>query len=91
VTSAQDHEPLRLTYLIDGPHVDRAYRSIVPELGATDQIGGGLSVKIYKTARKLVICIKGASISSCRAATNSWLRLALVASEVDELITEMLD
>ena len=88
---AQDHESLSLTYLIRDLEVNRAYRSIIPELEATGQIGGDLSVKIYKTARELVICIKGRNISSCRAATNSWLRLALVASEVDELITEMLD
>ena len=91
MTGAQKDESLRLTYFIGSPHAGHVYRSIVPELAATDQIGEDLSVKIHKTARKLVICIKGANISSCRAATNSWLRLALVASEVDELITEMLD
>lgn len=91
MTGAQKDESLKLTYFIGSPDADRVYRSIVPELAATDQIGGDLSVEIHKTARKLVICIKGANISSCRAATNSWLRLALVASEVDELITEMLD
>lgn len=90
MTGAQDHESLSLTYFLGGPHVDRVYRSIVPELETTDQIGGELSVKIYETARKLIICIKGTNISSCRAATNSWLRLALVATEVDELITGML-
>lgn len=90
-TGAQDHESLSSMYVIDGPHVDCVYRSITPELETTDLVGGNLSIKIYETARKLVIYIKAARISSCRAATNSWLRLALVATEVDELVTEMLD
>jgi tRNA threonylcarbamoyladenosine modification (KEOPS) complex Pcc1 subunit len=45
-------------------------------------------VTVRETAEKLIIDITASDVASCRSATNSWLRLALVATEVDELVAD---
>ena len=87
----QSRESLSSTYVINCSHVDCVYQSLVPERETIELIRGDVSVKIYETGGKLIIHIKATNMSSCRAATNSWLRLALVATEVDELVNELLD
>jgi len=82
---------LSATYLIDARNVDYLYESISPELETIAIAGARSSVKIHKTANKLVINIKASDIPSCRAATNSWLRLALTATDVDELVADTLE
>jgi tRNA threonylcarbamoyladenosine modification (KEOPS) complex Pcc1 subunit len=79
------------TYLIDANNIDYPYRSITPELKTIDVAGKRASVRVYKTPTRLVINIKASDISSCRAATNSWLRLALIATDVDELVADTLE
>jgi tRNA threonylcarbamoyladenosine modification (KEOPS) complex Pcc1 subunit len=90
MNNAPNHKRLSSTYLIDARNVDYLYRSISPELETIAIAGARSSVRIHKTAKKLVINIKASDITSCRAATNSWLRLALVAIDVDELVTDTL-
>jgi tRNA threonylcarbamoyladenosine modification (KEOPS) complex Pcc1 subunit len=90
VNNAQNCKTLSSTYLIDASNVDYLYRSIAPELETIGIAGERSSVSINKTVKKLIINIKASDIASCRAATNSWLRLALVAADVDELVADAL-
>ena len=78
------------TYCIETQNVDYLYRSITPELETIAIAGTRSSVTVRKTAQKVVIDITASDIASCRSATNSWLRLALVATEVDELAADTL-
>ena len=77
---------LNTTFFVDAPNADYLYQSITPELETISVAGLRSSVKIFKTAKKLVINIEASDIASCRAAMNSWLRLALVGAEVDEIV-----
>jgi len=81
-----NHNTVSSTYIIDTENVDYLYRSITPELKTICAAGVRASVSIYKTPKRLVINIKASDMTSCRAATNSWLRLALIAADVNELI-----
>ena len=81
-----NHKTVNSTYIIDTNNVDYLYRSITPELKTISTAGARASVKIHKTPKSLVINIKASDITSCRAATNSWLRLALIATDVNELV-----
>ncbi|HYC20489.1 MAG TPA: KEOPS complex subunit Pcc1 [Candidatus Bathyarchaeia archaeon] len=87
-----DHntQMLHSKYLIETQNVDYLYRSITPELETIAIAGTRSSVTIRKTAEKLVIDITASDVASCRSATNSWLRLALIATEVDELVADTL-
>jgi tRNA threonylcarbamoyladenosine modification (KEOPS) complex Pcc1 subunit len=86
VNNIHDHKTVSSTYIIDANSVDYLYRSITPELKTIGTAGGRASVRVQKTPKRLVINIKASDITSCRAATNSWLRLALIAADVDELV-----
>jgi tRNA threonylcarbamoyladenosine modification (KEOPS) complex Pcc1 subunit len=87
----QDKKNLSSKYLIDTGNVDHLYQSIAPELKTIGFAGRRASVTINKTTGRLIINIKASDVTSCRAATNSWLRLALIATEIDELITDVLE
>jgi tRNA threonylcarbamoyladenosine modification (KEOPS) complex Pcc1 subunit len=88
VNNIHNHKTVSSTYIIDTNSVDYLYRSITPELKTSGPAGGRASVRVNKTPKRLVINIKASDITSCRAATNSWLRLALIATDVDELIAD---
>lgn len=81
---------LHSTYFIETQNADYVYRSITPELETIAIAGTRSSVTVRKTAEKLIIHITASDVASCRAATNSWLRLALIATEVDELVADTL-
>ena len=81
---------LNSTFFVDSRNADYLFQSITPELETISIAGLRSSVKIYKTAKELVINIEASDIPSCRAAMNSWLRLALVAVEVDEIVIDAL-
>jgi len=81
---------LHSAYFIETQNVDYLYRSITPELQTMASAGTRSSVTVRKTAEKLVIHIEAMDVASCRSTTNSWLRLALIATEVDELIADIL-
>lgn len=80
---------LHATYSIAAEDVDYLYQSIIPELKTITIAGTRSSVSVRKTAEKLVIHITASDVASCRSATNSWLRLALIASELDEIVADM--
>jgi tRNA threonylcarbamoyladenosine modification (KEOPS) complex Pcc1 subunit len=86
VNNTHNNKTVRTTYIIDANSVDYLYQSITPELKTIGTAGGRASVTVKKTPKKLVINIKASDITSCRATTNSWLRLALIATDIDELI-----
>ncbi|MGZ4849711.1 MAG: KEOPS complex subunit Pcc1 [Halobacteriota archaeon] len=88
----RDHntQMLHSTYFIETQNVDYLYRSITPELETIAIAGTRSSVTIRETAEKLIIDITASDVASCRSATNSWLRLALIATEVDELVADTL-
>ncbi len=75
-------------YFIETQNVDYLFRSITPELETIAIAGTRSSVTVRETAEKLIIDITASDVASCRSATNSWLRLALVATEVDELVAD---
>ncbi|MGZ4863274.1 MAG: KEOPS complex subunit Pcc1 [Halobacteriota archaeon] len=81
-----NHNKVSSTYIIDTESVDYLYRSISPELKTISSAGVRASVRIHKTPKRLIIKIKASDITSCRAATNSWLRLALIAADVNKLV-----
>jgi tRNA threonylcarbamoyladenosine modification (KEOPS) complex Pcc1 subunit len=87
-----DHntQMLHSTYFIETQNVDYLYRSITPELETIAIAGTRSSVTVRETAEKLIIEITASDVASCRSATNSWLRLALIATEVDELVADTL-
>jgi tRNA threonylcarbamoyladenosine modification (KEOPS) complex Pcc1 subunit len=76
-----DRQMLHSTYRIE---------SITPELETIAIAGTRSSVTVRKTAEEVVIDITASDVASCRSATNSWLRLALIATEVDELVADTL-
>jgi len=80
---------LRAAYFIETQDVDYLYQSITPELETIALAGTRSSVTVRKTAEKLVIDIIASDVASCRSATNSWLRLALIASELDEIVADI--
>jgi tRNA threonylcarbamoyladenosine modification (KEOPS) complex Pcc1 subunit len=86
VIKIRNDKKVNSTYKIDADNVEFLYKSIIPELKTTDTAGVRASVVIHKTPEKLIIKIKASDITSCRAATNSWLRLALIAADVNELV-----
>ena len=81
-----NHKTVSSTYIIDASSVDYIYGAVTPELKTIDTAGGRASIRVRKTPKRLVINIRASDITSCRAATNSWLRLALIAADVDELV-----
>jgi tRNA threonylcarbamoyladenosine modification (KEOPS) complex Pcc1 subunit len=87
-----DHnmQMLHSMYFIETQNVDFLYRSITPELETIAIAGTRSSVIVRKTAEKLIIDITASHVASCRSATNSWLRLALIATEVDDLVADAL-
>ncbi len=91
MNNIQNHKTVSSTYLMDANNIDYLYRSITPELKTIDVAGGRASVRVHKTPKRLVINIKASDITSCRAATNSWLRLALIATDVDKLVADTLE
>ena len=80
---------LRAASFIETQDVDYLYQSITPELETIALAGTRSSVTVRKTAEKLVIDIIASDVASCRSATNSWLRLALIASELDEIVADI--
>jgi tRNA threonylcarbamoyladenosine modification (KEOPS) complex Pcc1 subunit len=86
VNKIHNHKTVSSTYIIDASSVDYIYRAVKPELKTIDTAGGRASIRVQKTPKRLVINIRASDITSCRAATNSWLRLALIAADVDELV-----
>ncbi len=91
MNNIQNHKTVSSTYLMEANSIDYLYRSITPELKTIGIAGGRASVRVHKTTKRLVINIKASDITSCRAATNSWLRLALIATDVDELVADTLE
>jgi tRNA threonylcarbamoyladenosine modification (KEOPS) complex Pcc1 subunit len=81
---------LHSTYYIETQDADYLYRSVTPELETIAIAGTRSSVTIRETAEKLVIDITASDVASCRSATNSWLRLALIATQVDGLVADTL-
>ena len=81
---------LHSTYVIETPDADYLYRSITPELETIGIAGTRSSVTVRESAEKLIIDITASDVASCRSATNSWLRLALIATEVGELVADTL-
>ncbi len=76
---------LRSKYTVKTADADTVFDAIAPEMAAS--IAGSRSaLSISKTENAVVIQIESCDLASLRAATNSWLRLLMVATEVDELL-----
>jgi len=79
---------LRATYFIETQNAECLYRSITPELETIAIAGTRSSVSVHKTSDQVIIDIKASDAASCRSATNSWLRLALIAAEMDKIVAD---
>ncbi len=69
---------------------DVVFKAIAPEIEASIA-GSRSSLSVTKAADSIVIQIESSDLASLRAATNSWLRLLMVATEVDAILTEELN
>jgi len=79
---------LRAKYILDMHNVDQIYSSIVPELSVSPINPQRSRVVISKKRGKLIVSLEAEDISSFRAATNTWLRLVLVAAEMESILSK---
>jgi len=79
---------LRFKYVIETANVDDLCASVIPELATAPIARSDTSVRVHKKENKIIISIEASSIASCRAATNSWLRLAMIAAEIGAIVAE---
>ncbi len=81
---------LRSKYTVKVANTDAVFNAIVPEMA--ESIAGSRSVlNISKLEDAIVVQIESCDLASLRAATNSWLRLIIVATETDAILTEELN
>lgn len=80
---------LRSRYIVEIANTDAIFSAIAPELEAA-VAGSRSSLSICKTGETIIIEIESSDLASLRAATNSWLRLVMVATEIDAVVTEEL-
>jgi tRNA threonylcarbamoyladenosine modification (KEOPS) complex Pcc1 subunit len=78
---------LQAKYILDLHDVDQIYSSIVPEVSVSLNNVQRSRVVISKKRGKLVVSLEAEDISSFRAATNTWLRLVLVAAEMESILS----
>ncbi len=81
---------LRSKYVIETAHTDAVFDAIIPELESAI-VGSRSSLNVSKTSSTIVVEIESDDLVSLRAASNSWLRLVMVATEIDGVITEELN
>ncbi len=81
---------LRSRYAVTLANTDAIFSAITPELDAA-AVGSRSSVNIEKEKQTIAVQIESGDIASLRAATNSWLRLLIVAIETDAVLTEELN
>ncbi len=71
-------------------NTDVVFEAIAPEVDASIA-GSRSSLSVSKTEDSIVIQVESTDLASLRAATNSWLRLVMVATEIDAILTEELN
>ncbi len=81
---------LRSKYVVEVANTDSVFSAIAPELQAAID-GSRSSLSVSKTSDAIIIQIESGDLASLRAATNSWLRLVMVATDIEALITEELN
>ncbi len=81
---------LRSRYVVEIANTDTVFDAIAPESKAV-VAGSRSSLSICKTGETILIQIESCDLASLRAATNSWLRLVMVATEIDAVVTEELN
>ncbi|MGZ4901362.1 MAG: KEOPS complex subunit Pcc1 [Halobacteriota archaeon] len=81
---------LRSRYVIETSSSEGVFSAIAPELEARIA-GSRSSLAVSKTRGTIVVEIKSEDLASLRAATNSWLRLVMVATEIDAIAAEELN
>ncbi len=81
---------LRSRYAIEVPDTGAVFSAIAPEL-ETAIAGSRSSLRIFRTEEALLVQIESDDIASLRAATNSWLRLVMVATEINAVAAEELN
>ncbi|MGZ4907038.1 MAG: KEOPS complex subunit Pcc1 [Halobacteriota archaeon] len=81
---------LRSRYVAQIADTDTIFSAIAPELDAA-VAGSRSTLSIRTTGETIIIEIESDDLASLRAATNSWLRLVMVATEIDAVATEELN
>jgi len=79
---------LQAKYILDMHDVDQIYSSIVPEVSVSLTNVQRSRVVVSKKRGKLIVSLEAEDISSFRAATNTWLRLVLVAAEMESILSK---
>jgi len=81
---------LRSRYVIGTSNSDGVFSAIAPELEV--RIAGSRSyLAISNTEETIIVEVESEDLVSLRAATNSWLRLVMVATEIDAIAAEELN
>ncbi len=81
---------LRSKYIVEIANTNTAFNAIAPEMAASIA-GSRSSLSISRTEGAIIVQIDSRDLASLRAATNSWLRLLMVATEIDAVLTEELN
>ncbi len=81
---------LRSRYIIETANTDAVFNAVAPELESAIA-GSRSSLSVSKTGSTIVVDIESDDLVSHRAATNSWLRLVMVATEIEGVVTEELN
>ncbi len=81
---------LRSRYVIETSNSDGVFSALAPELEACIA-GSRSSLAISNTEETIIVEVQSEDLVSLRAAANSWLRLVMVATEIDAIAAEELN
>ncbi|MBP2132463.1 KEOPS complex subunit Pcc1 [Methanomicrobium sp. W14] len=73
----------KAVFEFETPYAKQIYNSVKPE---DDDMGRSSSGVFLTEKNTLVLCIDAEDLSALRAALNTWLRLIIIAEEMQEVI-----
>lgn len=83
--SQRDHREHRAAFHIRTSNPDVVYAAALPEMGG--DMGGRSSASLsHETDGRLLLSVEGEDISALRAAVNSYLRIIMIAEEMQEVL-----
>ncbi|MDD3407289.1 MAG: KEOPS complex subunit Pcc1 [Methanomicrobium sp.] len=75
----------KAVFVLETPYAKEIYNSVSPE---DDDMGRSCSKVSLKDENTLILDISADDVSALRAALNTWLRLIIIAEEMQEVINE---
>ena len=70
-------------FVFKTPYAEEIYKSLKPE---DDDMGRSCSMVSLKDVNTLVLSVEAEDVSALRAALNTWLRLIIIAEDMQEVI-----